>query len=380
MNVNNRQRTRRGGFTLVELLVVIVIIGVLASLITGAVVQSLRKGRVVRNISEIQQLSVALESFKQKFGFYPPSEIVLYEYYDSYASAIVARPNGIEAQSLAVLQRMFPRMAFNTAGASQWMDWNGDGAQPSSLPPNEIPTLLEGDQCLVFFLGGIPGISTASGAVGNVAPSCQGFAANPQNPTNFAAAPDRISPFFEFQSSRLVIYNPRDFPNHPASTTPSFNPNPNRPLSKRNLTYNLSFYSYLDTYSTSDGYGGYTGSGSPFAYFSSNNTRNGYNRFFAINSYSECSGLIAFRPDGTGTSLFPYVESIPGSGPQYHKATTFQILSAGSDLTFGCVSDPNVTPVLTWTPATAPNLFPPGSFGYDDQCNFTGSTLGVGKD
>src|SRR5437868_2379652 len=74
--VGNR---RRQGFTMVELLVVIVVIGILASLISAVVIRGLRQGRIVSNRVDISQIELALEQFKNRYGFYPPSQIILCE-------------------------------------------------------------------------------------------------------------------------------------------------------------------------------------------------------------------------------------------------------------------------------------------------------------
>jgi prepilin-type N-terminal cleavage/methylation domain-containing protein len=61
------------GFTLVELLVVITIIGILASLITVAAVGALRKARETEIKAEINQLDAAFEEYKNKTTVYPPN-------------------------------------------------------------------------------------------------------------------------------------------------------------------------------------------------------------------------------------------------------------------------------------------------------------------
>ncbi len=60
-------------FTLVELLVVITIIAILAGLITGAAVNALNRAKQASITLEIQQLSAAIEDFKNEFGAYPPN-------------------------------------------------------------------------------------------------------------------------------------------------------------------------------------------------------------------------------------------------------------------------------------------------------------------
>jgi prepilin-type N-terminal cleavage/methylation domain-containing protein len=61
------------GFTLVELLVVITIIGILASLITVAAVGALRKAREAEIKAEIDQIDTAVEEYKNKATSYPPN-------------------------------------------------------------------------------------------------------------------------------------------------------------------------------------------------------------------------------------------------------------------------------------------------------------------
>ena len=62
----------RGGFTLVEMLTVIVIIGILAGLITGATIAA-RKG-VLRGIiiADIKQVDMGLQRYKSEVGELPP--------------------------------------------------------------------------------------------------------------------------------------------------------------------------------------------------------------------------------------------------------------------------------------------------------------------
>ena len=61
------------GFTLVELLVVMSIIGVLISLLYPAVNAAVRAAHVARTQAIIQSLTVGLEAFKGDWGVYPPS-------------------------------------------------------------------------------------------------------------------------------------------------------------------------------------------------------------------------------------------------------------------------------------------------------------------
>ncbi len=67
-----QSKGRAAGFTLVEMLVVITIIGILAGLVIPAVVVAMRKAKEATIVMEISQLDMALKAYKEKFGEYPP--------------------------------------------------------------------------------------------------------------------------------------------------------------------------------------------------------------------------------------------------------------------------------------------------------------------
>jgi len=307
----------RQGFTLIELLVVIAIIAVLMALVTAAVIGLLSKGPELATVHEVRQLEVALTAFQQHFKLRspPPSLLYLSNNRDDYNTS-----NALMRDSLQYLNAMFPRL--------QWkIDTNGDG-MPDTPNPNlkwaaSVPvggTILEGDQCLVFFLGGMPTVSPND---------CLGFSSDPSNPTSQNG--DRQT-FYEFKTNRLVDL------------------------------HGNGFFSYIDEYN----------SGKPYLYFSSGKRAGGYNAYRLGNSppQSDCQAF-----DGTGPArwVFPYAQAFTTMPQRYLNSNTFQIISAGQDGIFGGGTNSAST---VWTPATADTTQKPAA---DDLTNFTSGRLSAGQ-
>lgn len=370
MSLLAHKSEKRSAFTLVELMVVILIIAVLVSLIGSAVWRGITKAKQTQNRSEIAQLAAALEAFKTRFGVgYPPSRIRLcerYAYYDLSTGPTGNPVNQLDFDSVNFLRRMFPRIDMaNWAGTLpiNGIDWNSngviDGTPPAAGVDGPGATTLYGDQCLVFFLGGIPGPTSQP-------PTCLGFSTNPGNPA--AATTDRIAPLFEFQTNRLGV------------------------LTSIPATRTAPFYSYADAY------------GIPYAYFSSGRTRGNYNRYAAFPppAYSLKIAFGASDCDGMTWALAEAANPPPPSSPtppRYLNQETFQIISAGADRTFGTgtVVSTALSPAgillwagtPTWTKSTAGtqpgyrNQVNPATGqmepGHDDQSNFSESLLGVSE-
>jgi len=273
MHIQSKKPGRQG-FTLIELLVVIAIIAVLMGLTLAAVMKTFIKGPEALTRSEISALTTAVGSFKGQYGVtYMPSQVVLRE--NSLSTTASVSPynmsNQLEKDSITFLQQMFgKRLSFP-------IDWNGDGAISTT------PVTLTGDQCLVFFLGGIPNTGTPAG--------CLGFSTSPTNPATSVG--NRISPFFEFKSNRLVRGNG-------------------------------SFFSYQDGFGKN-----------VYAYFSAYKLANGYNRY----GTSDCANL----------GVSPYVLSTSPT-TVFINSTDSQIISAGANGLFGS-GGTNWNPNSGYTPA-----------------------------
>nr|WP_043795247.1 type II secretion system major pseudopilin GspG [Solidesulfovibrio fructosivorans] len=62
------------GFTLIELMIVVVILGVLAGLVLPRIIDQPDKARVVKAKMQIESLSMAVKQYKMDNGFYPTTE------------------------------------------------------------------------------------------------------------------------------------------------------------------------------------------------------------------------------------------------------------------------------------------------------------------
>ncbi len=69
-----RKRNEQLGFTLIELMVVIVILGILAGLIVPRIMDQPDQARQVKAKMQMESLSTALKQFRLDNGFYPSTE------------------------------------------------------------------------------------------------------------------------------------------------------------------------------------------------------------------------------------------------------------------------------------------------------------------
>lgn len=100
MNSIPLQRQKRG-FTLLELLVVIVIIGLLASYVGPKYFSQLGKSEVTVAKSQIEAFEKALDQFRLDVGRYPSTEEGL--------AALLAKPEGAEKWNGPYLKKDIPK-------------------------------------------------------------------------------------------------------------------------------------------------------------------------------------------------------------------------------------------------------------------------------
>lgn len=167
-----QNRTARTGFTLIELMVVVVLIGILMGLLLSAVFSGTSAARNAQVVTEISNIETSLGVFQTSMGLIPPSTVILSETGQNWPSS-----------SIGTIRRMFPQFNFNLQ-----RDINGDGDRTDLL-------VLTSSECLVFFLGGVPM---------NGKPV--GFSKNPANPLSRPQSSEasREGPFFVFDPGRLT--------------------------------------------------------------------------------------------------------------------------------------------------------------------------------
>lgn len=332
-------RPRRTGFTLVELLAVIVVISILMAFLLPAFSGVKKNARIAQVRAEISALESAIASFKQKYGVEPPSRVVLYE---------TAAGWNADPDSRGKIRQIWPQFDFT---ATRNVDLNDTAGQaPSGTAPNEIGkiTLSQGE-CLVFFLGGIlqrPEDSDSDGlldggedldsdsklgAIVNnsgtiLKGTATGFSKNPINP--FALGGGRDTAVFEFDPARLVDTNNNGYPEFvdqlPSQSYP---------------------YLYMSSYEGQ----GYR-SNSSLATFE-----------FATAAQAAAT---PFPPTG------PYLQSQTVTTSTPWKAKSFQIVSPGFDNNYG--------PFGVWTEASAEADLSATNRNYevDNITNFHSTTLG----
>lgn len=130
-----RASSRRltAGFTLVELLVVIIIIAILAGILIPTVNAARRRVLIARVVIEMKQLETAIEQYKTDHGGdYPP---------DFTDYPVGANPNSKSVNLAAHLARAYPR--HNRANITKWM---------ISQPTTQQPGNLDAAEALVFWL------------------------------------------------------------------------------------------------------------------------------------------------------------------------------------------------------------------------------------
>jgi prepilin-type N-terminal cleavage/methylation domain-containing protein len=210
----------RKGFTLVELLVVIIIIGMLASLITAAVISALGRATVASIVTDVKQLETACETYKSQYGEYPPDFAGINITYTPDTTIQNTVRTGAQNAVLRHLTKVFPRYkpGYSVSPTSPSCDWPGflaDVQNGWNIDLSSNTYFLSPVGALSFWLGGKPDwcVDTTGAQILPASSSFDpkkpikgflGFSANPLNP--FDTSSSRIKPFYEFNLNCLFYY------------------------------------------------------------------------------------------------------------------------------------------------------------------------------
>ncbi len=150
---------RAGGFTLTEVLVVTVIIGILIALVSGPVFSALDGAKEFASYSEAAKLKIAMEQLKSQYGANPPSDLT--------------NPGTASSAVYKFVARAFPRYDITQL--------------ESDLTTAGANTVFDPGNALVFWLAG--------------------FSGDPSNPflnhANRMNGTDSSAAFYEFDADRL---------------------------------------------------------------------------------------------------------------------------------------------------------------------------------
>lgn len=343
---------RRIGFTLVELLVVIVIIGILLALLLPAIMSAVRAARGAAVTAEINAMATSLASFKERYGEYPPSRIILREdgFYNTNSSTSLSAATWLTGtgnavldagdasilfsnydltygqlaqRSLRYLRKFWPQLNLSTSGPATptsggFYDFNGNGTVDFPTSHGDGGLLLQGDECLVFFLGGIP--YNNGGVIGMT-----GFAKDPANPfQNMLLTSNRNPATFEFKPERLIDDDGDGIPGYIDSLS--------APPAGR-------YYAYFSSY----GNGGYDPNDVNFSESdtTSSSTANIARFFTCTFGVADPNNAGAITSVINSPSPNPYTagEPVPNAAgtlpATFQRANTFQIVSAGTNGLYG---------------------------------------------
>lgn len=323
MKHKNRSRMDHGGFTLVELLVVMTIIAAIAGLTIPAIAAVMKRARQASMTAELSLIEQGVSSYNTKYKDYPPDFSNWNIVRDHYLKIF---PD-IADSELTLLFRLCDDFADN------------DPNQLTTTANVFVPAQMNRAEALVWSLGGFSSdpqfpFTGEGGPLKILDPT--GLRTDP---ANVEYNPVRNSPEMNFEESRLTMSKPanlgaaRNYTNRFASNDDSGNVGDLvDPFPSYQLRQGQSPVVYFDsrTYAYSPGV---NGAGVP--------EFNGYVRF---TSDSE-SGFDGIRPVYSQNpnfvpdpSPYPTIASAL-TGWQFANPDTYQVLAPGLDGLFGDVTD-----------------------------------------
>jgi prepilin-type N-terminal cleavage/methylation domain-containing protein len=142
----------RSAFTLVELLVVITIIGILAALITAAGAGALKKARQTKIKAEMDQMDMALQTYKDTAGSYPPNAQTDD---DSLAAEPLTSPTPLNEQQVVQDIKRHLKQAFGKSREPEYLIEALAGMAGSNANvAHNLRGGMSAGEAIVFWLGG----------------------------------------------------------------------------------------------------------------------------------------------------------------------------------------------------------------------------------
>lgn len=196
MLISSPKQAVRQGFTLVEMLVVIAIIGVIAGLVTVAASRALTYAKKMVIVTDFTQLDMALKAYKDKYGEYPPDGTDYQTNYDPNTGI----PN--------TFKRHFSRV-FDKANLYDELHLLAQNYKLKCDPANGVGEVqsffknLGPDTSLAFWLGGMQEDDYSQVATKNPKSRFVGFSTNKIHPLSDNGS-SRLPLWYEFDTTRIT--------------------------------------------------------------------------------------------------------------------------------------------------------------------------------